>query len=78
MEAFEPTTVGLPAELKTRLEKAAAEAGCPVDDVIRDVLQRAVSQHQLRVVHGPPVAGPLCSPELAAAIDHIYPGSGWG
>ncbi len=77
MEALEPTTIGLPADLKMRLEKVAAQAGCPVDDVITTVLQRAVKQNELR---GPAKASesPLCSPELAAFIDEVYPDYGWG
>ncbi len=77
MEALEPTTIGLPADLKMRLEKAAAQAGCPVDDVIRNVLDLAVKHNELR---GPATVStsPLCSPELAAFIDEVYPDYGWG
>ncbi len=77
MDSLEPTTIGLPADLKMRLEKAAAQAGCPVDDVIRNVLERAVKHNELR---GPAKAldGPLCSAELAESIDQIYPDYGWG
>ncbi len=78
MEVFEPTTIGLPVDLKMRLEKAAAQAGCPVDEVIRGVLERAVKDQQLRVSGRPPVNDPLCSSELAEIIDQIYPNSGWG
>lgn len=77
MDALEPTTIGLPADLKMRLEKAAAQAGCPMDDIIRNVLERAVKDNELR---GPVKAldRPLCSSELAEIIDRIYPSYGWG
>ena len=77
MEALEPTTIGLPAELKTRLEKTAAQAGCPIDDVIRNVLEKAVKHQQLVAPGKPPFEDKLCDPELAEIIDQIYPGSGW-
>ena len=77
MEAFEPTTVGLPADLKLRLENAAAQAGCPVDDVIRNVLEKAIKHEPLRAPGKAPFADELCEPELAEIIDQIYPGSGW-
>ncbi len=77
MEALEPTTIGLPADLKMLLEKAAAQAGCPIDDVIRGVLEQAIRDQQLHAPGTTPFAGPLCSQELAETIDRIYPGSGW-
>lgn len=77
MEALEPTTIGLPADLKMRLEKTAAQAGCPVDDVIRNVLERAIKHQQLQAPGKAPFEGSLCEPELAEIIDQIYPGSGW-
>jgi len=75
MDALEPTTIGLPADLKVRLAETAARAGRPLDDVIRDVLERAVKHQPLRF---PPQ--PIDDPsrlELAEVIDQIYPGSGW-
>ncbi len=77
MEAFERTTIGLPADLKMRLEKTAAQAGCPVDDVIRNVLEKAVKHQQLLAPGSAPFKDKLCEPELAEIIDQIYPGSGW-
>ena len=77
MEALEPTTIGLPADLKMRLEKTAAQAGCPIDDVIRIVLEKAVKHQQLQAPGKAPFEDQLCEPELAEIIDQIYPGSGW-
>lgn len=73
----EPTTIGLPAELKMRIEKTAAQAGVQIDDVIRNVLERAVKHQQLVAPGRVPFEDSLCEPELAEIIDQIYPGSGW-
>lgn len=78
MEPLEPTTIGLPAELKKRLETAAAEAGTPVDEMIRSVLEQAVKHEPLRSPGQAGFESQLTDPELTEIIDRIYPGSGWG
>jgi len=74
MDPLEPTTVGLPHELKVRIEEAAARLDRPVDDVIREVLEKAIKHEPLQVSTIPPNEWPL---ELAEIIDRMYPGSGW-
>lgn len=78
MDPLEPTTIGLPAELKKRLEQAAAQAGTPVDDMIRAVLEQAIKHEPLHASGDPHFEDQLGDPELTEIIDRMYPGSGWG
>ncbi len=74
MEGLEPATIQLPPGLAAQLQTAADAAGCPVDDVIRYVLQRAVGRHEPLVASSLDFDKTLCPPELARAIDELYPG----
>ena len=72
-EALEPTTIGLPHELKLRIESAAARAGRSADDMIRELLEKAIKHQPLQA----PIAPGELPLELIDIIDRMYPGSGW-